>query len=109
MSYTDAERERIKAFHARKGSINAENINELAATLQKTSASVRAVAVRMGLYTAKAGSTKSKSGGSTSHENLLIAQDINDLIGLNLESLTRMTSADLTLLRGHLQCVHNQW
>lgn len=107
MSYTETERAAIAQFHAEHGKIDASNIEELANSLGKSVASVRAVAARAGLYTkAVGGSSKSKTASAEATE---IAEYISKISNLNLPSLANMKLGELQLLRGFLDTITDRW
>ena len=94
-NYTEADVARIMAF----GAVNADNIAELAEALGKTVASVRAKAVMLKVYTAKA-----KAGAGAVRKADLVAE-IAALSEINadiLESLTAAKIEALTALRNAL-------
>ena len=110
MSYTDTERLAISQFHAKHGKIDAGNIEELADSLGKSVASVRAVAARAGLYTKSA--VKASGGAkprTASAEATEIAQYISKISNLNLPTLANMKLGELQLLRGFLDTITDRW
>ena len=104
MSYTETERAAITQFHAEQGKIDASNIEELANTLGKSVASVRAVAARAGLYTKSSATTKTASQEATE-----IASYISGIANLELPSLANMKLSELQLLRGFIDTITDRW
>lgn len=107
MSYTETERAAIAQFHAEQGKIDASNIEELANSLGKSVASVRAVAARAGLYTKSA--TKSSATKTASVEATEIASYISGIANLDLSSLANMKLGELQLLRGFIDTITDRW
>ena len=104
MSYTETERAAIVQFHAEQGKIDTNNIEELANSLGKSVASVRAVAARAGLYTKS--SAKSKTASEEATE---IASYISKIANLELSSLANMKLGELQLLRGFIDTITYRW
>ena len=104
MSYTETERAAIAQFHAEQGKIDVSNIEELANSLGKSVASVRAVAARAGLYTKSSAKSKTASAEATE-----IASYISKIANLELSSLANMKLGELQLLRGFIDTITYRW
>lgn len=103
--YTDKERATIADFHSKQGLLGPSNIDELAQILGKSVASVRAVAVRMGLYTKASAKPDAKPEAAKSEHVLYIEK----ALGRELPTLTKMSPADLSVLRGYFGAVEGDW
>lgn len=109
MSYTETERATIAQFHAEQGKIDASNIEEIANSLGKSVASVRAVAARAGLYSKSATKSSARPTKTASAEATEIAQYISKISNLELPSLANMKLGELQLLRGFLDTITDRW
>lgn len=109
MSYTETERAAIAQFHAEQGKIDASNIEELANSLGKSVASVRAVAARAGLYTKATGGSSKSTTKTASAEATEIASYISGIANLELSSLANMKLGELQLLRGFIDTITDRW
>jgi len=91
-NYTEAQEARLAEFDV----IDNDTAIELAAEFGKDVRSVRAKAVRMGLYKAK--DKVSKSGGKIESKEAIVA-DIAALVGKNLDGLEKAPKQALITLR----------
>lgn len=87
-NYTEADVARIMEF----GAVNADNIAELAEALGKTVASVRAKAVMLKVYTAKA---KGKAGAVRKAD---LVAEIAELADINADVLETLVAAKIEAL-----------
>lgn len=94
-NYTDAQEARLASF----ASIDNETAMELAVELQKDVRSIRAKAVRMGLYVAK--QKVSKTGGKIESKEAIVA-DIAKIVGRNLDGLEKASKQSLVAIRAKL-------
>lgn len=96
-NYSEAQEARIQAVAAANGGkiSNAEAL-DLAEEFGKDVRSVRAKAVRMGIYKAK--EKANKSGGKIEDKEE-IAAEISKLAGRNMESLAKAAKEDIRFLR----------
>ncbi len=94
-NYTDAQEARMSEFDV----IDNDTALELAAEFGKDVRSVRAKAVRMGIYKAK--EKVSKTGGKVESKEAIV-QDIADLVGRNLDGLEKAPKQVLIELRSKL-------
>ena len=94
-NYTEAQEARLAEFDV----IDNDTAIELAAELGKDVRSIRAKAVRMGLYKAK--DKVSKSGGKIESKEAIVA-DIAALVGKNLDGLEKAPKQALIALRAKL-------
>ena len=94
-NYTEAQEARLASF----ASIDNETAMELAVEFQKDVRSVRAKAVRMGLYVAK--QKVSKTGGKIESKEAIVA-DIAKIVGRNLEGLEKASKQSLVAIRAKL-------
>lgn len=94
-NYTEAQEARIAEFDV----IDNDIAIDLAAEFGKDVRSVRAKAVRMGLYKAKA--KVSKTGGKIESKEAIVA-DIVTLVGKNLDGLEKAPKQVLVALRTRL-------
>lgn len=94
-NYTEAQEARLAEFDV----IDNDTAIELAAELGKDVRSIRAKAVRMGLYKAK--DKVSKTGGKIESKEAIVA-DIAALIGKNLDGLEKAPKLVLQELRAKL-------
>lgn len=100
-NYTEAQELALQeAADKAGGQIDNALAEVLAAELDKDVRSIRAKAVRMGLYKAKAKVSKTGDKVETKDE---IAADIGQLVGRNMESLAKASKEDLKALRQALQ------
>lgn len=96
-NYSVAQEARIQAVaDANGGKIANEQALDLADEFGKDVRSVRAKAVRMGVYQAKA--KVSKTGGPVEGKEE-IAKEISDLVGRNMESLAKAAKEDIRFIR----------
>jgi hypothetical protein len=99
-NYTEAQEATIEAFAtANGGTITNDNVATLADTLGKGVRSVRAKAVRMGVYKAK--EKVSKNGGPVESKEAIV-NDIAALIGANMEGLEKAPKVALQRIRSAL-------
>lgn len=94
-NYTEAQEARLASF----ASIDNELAMELANEFQKDVRSVRAKAVRMGLYVAK--QKVSKTGGKIESKEAIVA-DIAAIVGQNLDGLEKASKQSLVAIRAKL-------
>lgn len=94
-NYTAAQEARLAEFDV----IDNDLAIELAAEFGKDVRSVRAKAVRMGLYKAK--EKASKTGGKIESKDEIVAE-ISDLVGRNLDGLEKAPKEVLKALRARL-------
>ena len=94
-NYTEAQEARLASF----ASIDNEIAMELAVELQKDVRSIRAKAVRMGLYVAK--QKVSKTGGKIESKEAIVA-DIAKIVGRNLDGLEKASKQSLVAIRAKL-------
>ena len=94
-NYTEAQEARLASF----ASIDNELAMELAVELQKDVRSIRAKAVRMGLYVAK--QKVSKTGGKIESKEAIVA-DIAAIVGRNLDGLEKASKQSLVAIRAKL-------
>jgi hypothetical protein len=94
-NYTEAQ----EAILLAAGIIDNAKALEIAAKIGKDVKSVRAKAVRMGIY--KAAEKKSKSGGAVESKEK-IAADIAALVGKNMEGLEKAPKLALQFIREKL-------
>ena len=94
-NYTEAQEARMNEFM----SIDNDIAMELANEFQKDVRSVRAKAVRMGLYVAK--QKVSKTGGKIESKEAIVA-DIASIVGQNLEGLEKASKQSLVAIRAKL-------
>jgi hypothetical protein len=94
-NYTEAQEARLAEFDV----IDNDTAIELAAELGKDVRSIRAKAVRMGLYKAK--DKVSKSGGKIESKEAIVA-DIAALVGKSLDGLEKAPKQALIALRAKL-------
>ena len=94
-NYTEAQEARLASFT----SIDNETAMELAVEFQKDVRSVRAKAVRMGIYVAK--QKVSKTGGKIDSKEVIVA-DIAALVGRNLDGLEKASKHSLLAIRAKL-------
>ena len=94
-NYTAAQEARLSEFDF----IDNDRAMDLATELGKDVRSIRAKAVRMGIYKAKA--KVSKTGGKIESKEAIV-QDIADLIGRNLDGLEKAPKLVLQELRAKL-------
>lgn len=96
-NYSAAQEARIQAVaDANGGKIANEQAMALATEFDKDVRSVRAKAVRMGIYQAKA--KVSKTGGPVEGKEE-IASEISKLLGRNMASLEKASKEDIRFLR----------
>lgn len=95
-NYTAAQEARLAEFEV----IDNETAIELAAEFGKDVRSVRAKAVRLGIYKAKA--KVSKTGGKIESKEEIVA-DIAELVGKNLDGLEKAPKLVLQTLRAKLK------
>lgn len=94
-NYTEAQEARLAEFEV----IDNDTAIELAAELGKDVRSIRAKAVRMGLYKAK--ERVSKTGGKIESKEQ-IAADISKLVGKSLDGLEKASKQSLIAIRAKL-------
>ena len=94
-NYTEAQEARLAEFEV----IDNDTAIELAAELGKDVRSIRAKAVRMGLYKAK--EKVSKTGGKIESKEQ-IAADISKLVGKSLDGLEKASKQSLIAIRAKL-------
>lgn len=94
-NYTEAQEARMAEFAV----IDNDTAVELAAEFGKDVRSVRAKAVRMGLYKAK--EKVSKTGGKIESKEDIVAE-ISELVGKNLEGLEKASKQALIVIRDRL-------
>lgn len=94
-NYTEAQEARMAEFAV----IDNDTAVELAAEFGKDVRSVRAKAVRMGLYKAK--EKVSKTGGKIEKKEEIVAE-ISELVGKNLEGLEKASKQALIVIRDRL-------
>lgn len=94
-NYTEAQEARLASF----ASIDNELAMELAVEFDKDVRSVRAKAVRMGLYVAK--QKVSKTGGKIESKEAIVA-DIAKIVGQNLDGLEKASKQSLVAIRAKL-------
>lgn len=94
-NYTEAQEARLASF----ASIDNETAMELAVEFDKDVRSVRAKAVRMGLYVAK--QKVSKTGGKIESKEAIVA-DIAAIVGQNLDGLEKASKQSLVAIRAKL-------
>lgn len=94
-NYTDAQEARMNEFM----SIDNDIAMELANEFQKDVRSVRAKAVRMGLYVAK--QKVSKTGGKIESKEAIVA-DIAAIVGQSLDGLEKASKQSLVAIRAKL-------
>lgn len=94
-NYTEAQEARMASFL----SIDNETAIELALEFNKDVRSVRAKAVRMGLYVAK--QKVSKTGGKIESKEQIV-NDISALVGKNLDGLEKASKQALVAIRAKL-------
>ena len=98
-NYSEAQEARIQAVADEHGFIDNMLATELATEFGKDVRSVRAKAVRMGVYKAK--EKVSKSGGKIESKED-IANEISNLIGSNLDGLEKASKLALQRIRDRL-------
>lgn len=94
-NYTDAQEARMAEFDV----IDNDIAMDLAAEFQKDVRSVRAKAVRMGIYKAK--EKVSKTGGKIESKEAIVA-DIVKLVGVGLDGLEKASKQSLIAIRAKL-------
>lgn len=94
-NYTDAQEARMAEFAV----IDNDIAMDLAAEFQKDVRSVRAKAVRMGIYKAK--EKVSKTGGKIESKEAIVA-DIVKLVGVGLDGLEKASKQSLIAIRAKL-------
>ena len=94
-NYTEAQEARLASF----ASIDNELAMELAVEFDKDVRSVRAKAVRMGLYVAK--QKVSKTGGKIESKEAIVA-DIASIVGQSLDGLEKASKQSLVAIRAKL-------
>jgi hypothetical protein len=96
-NYSEAQEARLTAAAtANGGQIDNELALKLADEMGKDVRSIRAKAVRMGIYKAK--EKTSKTGGKVEGK-ADIAKEISDLVGRNVESLEKAAKEDIRFIR----------
>lgn len=96
-NYSEAQEIRLQAVaDANGGKIDNAKALELAEEFGKDVRSIRAKAVRMGIYKAK--EKTNKAGGKVEGKEE-IAKEISDLVGRNMESLAKAAKEDIRFLR----------
>jgi hypothetical protein len=96
-NYTEAQELALQeAADKAGGQIDNALAEVLAKELDKDVRSIRAKAVRMGLYKAKAKVSKTGDKVETKEE---IAADISAIVGRNMESLAKAAKEDLKVIR----------
>lgn len=100
-NYTEAQEARIQAVaDANGGLIDNASAEKLATELDKDVRSIRAKAVRMGIYKAKEKASKTGDKIETKEE---IAAEIGEIAGRSMESLAKASKEDLKALRAILK------
>ena len=94
-NYTEAQEARLASF----ASIDNDLAMELAVEFDKDVRSVRAKAVRMGLYVAK--QKVSKTGGKIESKEAIVA-DIAAIVGQSLDGLEKASKQSLVAIRAKL-------
>lgn len=99
-NYSEAQELRIQEAADEAGFIDNALAQVLADELGKDVRSIRAKAVRMGLYKAK---EKTSKTGDKVETKEAIAAEIGELVGRNMESLAKASKEDLKALRAALK------